>query len=88
MISGQGLPLDLLLRIGIAVSDAIATAHERGITHRDLKPANVMVMPNGRVRVLDFGLAKLREAETADDITRMPASDLTGEGRILGTVKK
>ena len=83
------LALDPLLRIGIAISDAIAAAHQRGITHRDLKPANVMVAPDGRVKVLDFGLAKLREAQLegdAEDVTRMPATDLTGEGRIIGTV--
>ena len=84
-----GLPLDSLLRVGIAVSDAMAAAHQRGITHRDLKPANIMVTPDGRVKVLDFGLAKLREAElaaAADEVTRMPSQDLTGEGRIIGTV--
>ena len=83
------LAIDPLLRIGMAISDAIAAAHQRGITHRDLKPANVMVAPDGRVKVLDFGLAKLREAQLEGDaaeVTRMPATDLTGEGRIIGTV--
>jgi Tol biopolymer transport system component len=83
------LPLAPLLRISIAISDAIAAAHQRGITHRDLKPANVMVKPDGRVKVLDFGRAQLREAQlagNAEDVTRMPVTDLTGEGRIIGTV--
>jgi serine/threonine-protein kinase len=86
---GGGLPLDMLLRIGLAVSDAMAVAHQRGITHRDLKPGNIMLTPDGRVKVLDFGLAKLREVElaaAADEVTRAPSGDLTGEGRIIGTV--
>ena len=84
-----GLPTDALLRVGIAVSDAMAAAHQRGITHRDIKPGNIMVSPEGRVKVLDFGLAKLREAEAeeaAEAVTRVPTQDLTGEGRIIGTV--
>jgi Tol biopolymer transport system component len=88
-IPSGGMTPEKLLKIGVAVSDAIAAAHLRGITHRDLKPANVMLADDGRVKVLDFGLAKLREegAPAPDDVTRLPASStLTGEGRILGTV--
>src|SRR5262249_27257526 len=71
----------------IGISDAIAAAHQKGITHRDLKPANVMITHDGRVKVLDFGLAKLREAELdANGVTRGPSNDLTGEGRIIGTI--
>src|SRR6188474_2683268 len=87
LITPGGMPLDALLRTGIGISDAIAAAHQKGITHRDLKPANVMITNDGRVKVLDFGLAKLREAGLdADGVTQMPASDLTGEGRIIGTI--
>src|SRR6187399_3123803 len=89
-LPNRGMPLDRLLRIGIEVADAMAAAQQRGITHRDVKPANIMITSGGRAKVLDFGLAKVHEAEAAlanDDLTRMSTtSGLTGEGRIIGTV--
>jgi len=88
VIARGGLPLDRILRIGIEVADAVAAAQQRGITHRDLKPANIMIGADGRAKVLDFGLAKVRDAELAqagERVTQM-SRDLTGEGRILGTV--
>ena len=84
------LPLDSLLKVAIAVADAIAAAHQKGITHRDLKPANVMLGEGdqaGRVKVLDFGLAKLVAAPIdVSGLTTVAADPITGEGRILGTV--
>jgi len=59
-IPPHGLPLEESLRLAIPLADAASAAHQRGILHRDLKPANVMVTTDGRVKVLDFGPAKLK----------------------------
>jgi tetratricopeptide (TPR) repeat protein len=76
------LPLELLLDIALALAGALETAHGRGIIHRDLKPRNVMVSGDGRVKILDFGIARIIEPE--DDDTWQ--GDLTGTGAIVGTI--
>ncbi len=89
VIARGGLPLGQLLKIATAIADAVAAAHQKGITHRDLKPANVMIgggEHEGRVKVLDFGLAKGTPSTPGGGISQLPTAVATGEGRILGTV--
>jgi serine/threonine protein kinase/tetratricopeptide (TPR) repeat protein len=80
-----GLPVETVIRYGEQIADAMAHAHERGVIHRDLKTPNVIVMPGGRVKVLDFGLAKHM---TPGEITlkTQSISTLTSEGAIVGTM--
>jgi Protein kinase domain/WD40-like Beta Propeller Repeat len=83
------LPLQKTIDIAQQIADALDAAHEKGIVHRDLKPANIKITPQGVVKVLDFGLAKLEagSANIADVATEAPtmATNDTREGLIVGT---
>jgi serine/threonine-protein kinase len=102
LIPSVGMPLGQIFEIAVPLADALAAAHERGIIHRDLKPGNIMVTPEGRVKILDFGLAK--NLGNGDGADRGPAHrghahrgiadrdtatgelPLTREGQMLGTI--
>jgi serine/threonine protein kinase len=79
------IPVDEAVAVAKQIADALDTAHEQGITHRDLKPANIKLRDDGTVKVLDFGLARVRpSAADASDSSTLSAA-LTGAGMILGT---
>src|SRR5271166_7045886 len=84
LICAGGLPLEQIVEIARALGDALAAAHEKGIVHRDLKPANVMVSNEGRVKVLDFGLAKDVRGSNLGDAT-MTSDSRTQIGVVMGT---
>ena len=89
LIGPEGLPLNKLLNYAVQIADALARAHAAGIVHRDLKPGNIMVSQDGFVKLLDFGLAKVRAVEAVAGTTALPAqtAPLTGESAILGTLQ-
>jgi len=100
LIGRRGLPFDEILKYGVQIADALASAHGAGIVHRDLKPANIMVSGPasgrpGQVKVVDFGLAKLTEPisetpagadEEATESAHTSITPATDDGAIVGTV--
>jgi tetratricopeptide (TPR) repeat protein len=84
----EGLPAADFLALATQIADALRAAHARGVTHRDLKPGNIMVDGDDRIRVLDFGLAKVQKTRHGDGSSTddAPTETLTQEGLVMGTL--
>jgi Tol biopolymer transport system component len=87
-LHGGALPVRKAIEYGVQIAQGLAAAHEKGIVHRDLKPENLFVTEDGRVKILDFGLAKLTQAEPAlGGLSVLPtAAPGTLPGMVLGTI--
>ena len=85
LIAGQHLSLEEILDCVMQVASALAAAHAAGIVHRDIKPENIMRRPDGLLKILDFGIAKLMEPETTDSESNR-GQTFTEAGLLMGTV--
>lgn len=87
-ISRGALDIDLVLKLGVQIVDALESAHSKGIVHRDLKPANIFVTSRSQAKILDFGLAKIdqQKPNTSSNIPTAIADGLTSPGTAMGTV--
>jgi serine/threonine protein kinase len=86
VLAAGALPVRKAIDYAGQIARGLAAAHERGIVHRDLKPDNLFVLPDGRVKILDFGLARQDETATVDGGTMVTRERQTEPGTVMGTV--
>lgn len=86
LLQKGSLSLKKILDVAVQISEGLAASHHAGIVHRDLKPENIMINSEGRVKILDFGLAKLLRPESGDENAETVTGSLTDTGVIQGTV--
>ena len=85
-ISPNGMDVESFVGFSTPVAEALSAAHEKGIIHRDLKPGNIMVSHEGRITVLDFGLAKLLRDDSDPNASHLETRAQTQDGIVLGTM--
>src|SRR5215813_3722532 len=85
-LSAGALSASKVVEYGVQISRGLAAAHEKGIVHRDLKPENLFLTKDGRVKILDFGLAKLTQVQPAPDSDSAALAEKTEPGMVMGTV--